>query len=642
MCQSRRRPASTTGAGHAQRGSGAAADTFSFAAAAWGSGVWPDNETEIDLLGFEYLVDSLEVVLSEPRLLPVTVGVMGDWGSGKSSLMSMTARRLDRRDGYIVVPFSPWRYEGHDDVKTALMANVLERLVARAHDDPSRWQRVKELLPPLALDLRSLARAAPALGAAGAVALGAPPETGTLAGTAAAEMLATTFDEAARDETDGQPPRPVSASGFRGHFKALLDELDDVEAIVVVVDDLDRCLPETIVSTLETIKLFLHVPRTAYVLAAHPLIVEAAVAARYAGNRDGDANLGRDYLEKIVQVTITVPPLAEPEVESYINLLFAELSLDGDAFAAVRAEANARRVREQLAVAMDYAAAQRALDGNVPNELQRSFELANRIAPVLARGLRGNPRQIKRFLNALILRLKTAERRGVTLDPAVLAKLMVLELSLPDFERVFRWQLAQDGQPVELAQAETVARGGPAPDGTEESTMTWANTPEIAAWLRLEPPLARVPLGRYFFFARDRLSPAAPAARLPAALQELLGDLQDTVAVRRRAAAQRATDVGTEQLAPLVAALADRAVRDPRGAAMRSLLEIVASRPEFSAQLADALRRIPPAGVPPSLPPALTVALRPIPAEIGAVLTEWHGGGSRRLRAAVEEARKER
>lgn len=603
--------------------------------------MWPDNETEIDLLGFEYLVDSLELVLAEPRLLPVTVGVMGDWGSGKSSLMSMTARRLQERERYVVVPFSPWRYEGHDDVKTALMANVLERLVARAHRNPGRWARVKELLPPLAVDLRALARTAPAVGAAGALAVGAPPETGTLAGTAAAELLAATFDEAARDDYDGQAPRPVSASGFRGHFRALLDELDDVEAVVVVVDDLDRCLPETIVSTLETIKLFLQVPRTAYVLAAHPLIVEAAVAARYAGNRDGDANLGRDYLEKIVQVTLTVPPLAEPEVESYINLLFAELHLAPDAFAAVRDEANGRRAREQLAVAMDYAAAQRALGDDVPDELQRSFELANRIAPVLARGLRGNPRQVKRFLNAFTLRLRTAERRGAELDPAVLAKLMVLELSVPDFERVFRWQLAQDGQAVELAQAEAIARGGPIPDGTEEPTVTWANTPEIASWLRLEPPLARVPLGRYFFFARDRLSPAAPAARLPAALQEMLGELQLTVAARRRGAVDRAAQLGAEQLAPLVAALAERAVREPRGMAMRSLVEIAATRLEFAAQLADALRRVPPAGVPAALPPALTVALRPMPPEVHAVLTGWRDNGPRRLRTAVEEARRE-
>ena len=37
--------------------------------------MWADNETPIDLLGFEYLVDSLEILLTEPRLLPVTIGV---------------------------------------------------------------------------------------------------------------------------------------------------------------------------------------------------------------------------------------------------------------------------------------------------------------------------------------------------------------------------------------------------------------------------------------------------------------------------------------------------------------------------------------------------------------------------------------
>ena len=37
--------------------------------------MWPDNETTVDLLGFDYLVDSLEVVLTQPRLLPLTVGV---------------------------------------------------------------------------------------------------------------------------------------------------------------------------------------------------------------------------------------------------------------------------------------------------------------------------------------------------------------------------------------------------------------------------------------------------------------------------------------------------------------------------------------------------------------------------------------
>jgi hypothetical protein len=48
------------------------------------SEVWADNETELDLLGFEYLVDGLVVALTQPRLLPLTIGVLGG-GNGKSA-----------------------------------------------------------------------------------------------------------------------------------------------------------------------------------------------------------------------------------------------------------------------------------------------------------------------------------------------------------------------------------------------------------------------------------------------------------------------------------------------------------------------------------------------------------------------------
>src|SRR5947208_16607255 len=97
--------------------------------------MWADNETRIDLLGFEFLVDELLVVLREPRLLPVTVGVAGDWGSGKSSLAAMAEVELAGDDAFLTVSFSPWRFEDYEDVKTALMAAVIGALQARAHSD---------------------------------------------------------------------------------------------------------------------------------------------------------------------------------------------------------------------------------------------------------------------------------------------------------------------------------------------------------------------------------------------------------------------------------------------------------------------------------------------------------------------------
>src|SRR5260370_35520072 len=92
----------------------------------------------------------------------------------------------------------------------------------------------------------------------------------------------------------------------------------------------------------------------------------------------------------------------------------------------IREATTAHRQQGLFAVAMNYGIAHTVL-GTVSADLQADFTIANRIAPTLSRGLRGNPRQLKRFLNTLLLRLETAKRRNVRLDPAILAKLMILE-----------------------------------------------------------------------------------------------------------------------------------------------------------------------------------------------------------------------
>jgi len=94
---------------------------------------------------------------------------------------------------------------------------------------------------------------------------------------------------------------------FRKDFADLLKE-SGITKLIVVIDDLDRCLPETILETLEAIKLFLFVPRTAFILGADERLVKYAVRRRFPELPGQLVEVGSDYLEKLIQYPIYVPP----------------------------------------------------------------------------------------------------------------------------------------------------------------------------------------------------------------------------------------------------------------------------------------------------------------------------------------------
>ena len=80
----------------------------------------------IALLGYKHLVDVISGLTKSPNLLPATIGVFGDWGSGKSSLLKMVASELTTNENNLVLTFNGWLFEGYDDAKAALMETILE------------------------------------------------------------------------------------------------------------------------------------------------------------------------------------------------------------------------------------------------------------------------------------------------------------------------------------------------------------------------------------------------------------------------------------------------------------------------------------------------------------------------------------
>jgi hypothetical protein len=661
--------------------------------------MWADNETEVDLLGFDFLVDTLFVALTEPRLLPLTVGLLGDWGSGKSSLMRITRQELlkiqddeESPSRYVCVEFSPWQYEDYDDVKVALMTTVLDAVGARAGDDQQeevsrlrgfvqglgRWGRrggrvavsAAQTAAPLALQAMDPSIDPLALDVTKAAVNAAASEVNKLLEDPKAKQAAS-GNGAAESITD--------AGRFRAEFAKVIATLEDVDAVVVFIDDLDRCLPETVVDTFEAIRLFLNTPKTAYVLAANQAVVESAIDSRYPQLRRPDGSgIGADYLEKMLQLKVAIPPLSAPEADTYVNLLLAELRLDTEQFAKVLGETRRRREAGNLQVAFNVGVAGAVL-GDVPADLVRDLNWAASIAQVLGGGLRGNPRQLKRFLNNLLLKHRSAQRRKIALDLPVLAKLMVLEEQhFSDFQRLFDWQLTSPGPISELAAAETISRAGsttsepndegdsPRSDEDEtadgasgprrsptakrgrraaqqpqiaEEVRAWAEKTHVRAWLGLEPPLSELDLGPYFTYSRDKLAFGVAVTRLPPHLQELLTRVQTEVAGVRRLACDEIGELPDDERAQLVEALVEVLTRRPGGPAFIVALELAERAPDTLSVICDALMRIPPAAVPRG---QAGHAVRRLPVDnptVSALLDQWENSDAPGLKTVISTAR---
>ncbi len=617
------------------------------------------------------LVDELVVALTVPHLLPLTVGVLGDWGSGKSSLLRIARRELEAHEGqpYVCVEFSPWQYEDYDDVKSALMRTVLDACEARIADvgtaeDASGMRR---FLGTLGRRSRSLGRGAAAVAPAATQILGAVDPS--LADSTAVEVTQAALDAAkpllAGETDDPGASTPVQheirdVQQFREAFQRLVASLEGVEAVVVFVDDLDRCLPETVVDTFEAIRLFLHAPGTAYVVAANREIVETAIDSRYPELRREDGRgIGHDYLEKMLQLQVSVPPLSAAETETYVNLLVTQLHLPSERFSALCASLGEHRSADSFASSFDLHVAGELLGAELTPAISGDIAWATAVSPALS-GLRGNPRQVKRFLNDLTWRRRAAARRGVELRHDVLAKLMVLEeQSAEDFQTLFDWQLASSGPSPQLVSAETAARatevpsvppgppavratGSPAPepDPLDEVVAGWVSGARTRDWLRLSPDLREVNLRPYFTYFRDRLVVGSATSALRPALQALVAELMaETPATRRAALDGRFVTASPKDQDDVLVALLDALGRRPDGPALTAVIEAAGRVPRLGAAVCDALARVPHTSLPAFRIPTVLLQLRDVPGR-DALGFGWAASPVKAVRAAATAAMK--
>ena len=84
-----------------------------------------DEATITDLLSFDTYRDILVEIIREAET-PLTIGIFGSWGAGKTSLLMMLENEL--KPEMTPVIFNAWQYSKEDALWRALMSRVLEAL----------------------------------------------------------------------------------------------------------------------------------------------------------------------------------------------------------------------------------------------------------------------------------------------------------------------------------------------------------------------------------------------------------------------------------------------------------------------------------------------------------------------------------
>jgi hypothetical protein len=461
---------------------------------------YSDHPTTHDELGFASSVEALlDIITSaDPHSdTPLTIGVFGPWGSGKTSLMHMLLDQLDHNQ-CIPVWFGAWRYTRTDALWRALLLAVVEgvRRYVIEQDDRldqlvARGARINPKAPPDAKTLQEQAETRLNDLVASLYRSVEREELGNMeidwdeAGKAVARMgvrlgfsfipmlssLTEAVKEAQKALGSGEDAKDAfnifqreraqiyrdhvtSLEQFRAQFEELVNDwvLTTGSKLMIFIDDLDRCLPEDAIGVLEAMKVFLDVPGCIFVLGIDREIIERGIRVRYkefalAADQAAQEGVtagqfpvaGRDYLEKIVQIPFELPPL-EPDV-----------------------------IREFLT---------RKLQTVGAIESSARTQVAN----VMTAGLARNPRKVKRALNALRLVLALSKTRQTVPDPALLAKLVIIQNTAPALYD----DIIQDMSL--LKRLEEIANGyGVADDGVEKLKQVVKGDPLLEGMLKEMP-----------------------------------------------------------------------------------------------------------------------------------------------------------
>ena len=263
----------------------------------------PISERRHDLLSRAAFADRIaKLIYPLPARTGLVVGILGPWGSGKTTVLNLLRAKLLDEGSVVVRDFNPWRLT--DEAKlfpsffSVLSDAVSRRPASKIGQHTARaWRWIRSVSKPIIRRVPRLLRWL------------YPP-----AAEAADELLnAFGAIAAGGDSVDLEDQR-----------KRIVRRLRDFDTrIVVLIDDIDRLDKNETQLLFRVIKACADFPNVSYVLAFDEAMVAKAIGDRY--GTEGEAS-GLKFLEKIVQVPIELPAPATADLRK-LSLELVEITL---------------------------------------------------------------------------------------------------------------------------------------------------------------------------------------------------------------------------------------------------------------------------------------------------------------------------
>lgn len=462
--------------------------------------MWPDKETEIDYLNFGYMVNLVANIATNRDLSPSTIGLYGDWGSGKSSLMKLVQKKIEekypkdekKKDTVktLCIEFNGWLFEGYEDTKTSLCGAILDALADKKRFSKEVTDYAKELIKKIDVNkiLGKGVKYGLDLFLSGGIGILTDLSLSSLLSTIksnAGEVQAKDIEEILSMLKKNDKTR-TEIKNFRNEFKDLLNK-SKVENVVVFIDELDRCLPDTVLEVFEAMRLFLFVEGMSFVIGADERLIQYSIKSKYKEVPGNNLDIGKEYLEKVIQYPLYIPQLTRAEVNQYLACLLLKQTLSDEKFKEILGIVYTLTPDQDFS--MDLIS-DKASD--LTENCKQEMALARQISSVLAPSINGNPRQCKRFLNTLYMRLKLAEARNVILDKNILAKLMLAEYFNPEFFKAVT-------KPENRELFKEFEKGEVLND--ENPFAVWKEKDWVKKWMQNDTRLEDENLDKYVYFS---------------------------------------------------------------------------------------------------------------------------------------------